>query len=74
MTKQIVVEKGVPLPGSRGHENPYKEVLETMNVGESFVAEGERSGSVSGAANSSLKPKKFTSRKVEGGHRVWRAE
>jgi len=55
------IEKGMPIPKSN------RSVLRDMEIGDSFFV--ERLGSFN---FSTLRPLKFTMRKVEGGYRIWR--
>lgn len=72
------IDKGIPIPiGS--HNGSCKYSGDKMEVGDSiFVAAGSVKDSyrisLSGTLNKKHKPKKFTSRSVEGGTRIWRIE
>lgn len=74
---KIVVEKGVPLPGTSPRGEHWK-VLGSMNVGESFFLphEGHRgyAHTLAGNANRIFAPKRFASRAVDGGRRIWRVQ
>jgi hypothetical protein len=66
------IEKGVPIPGrDRGAFMP---AAKAMEVGDSFVIpEDIKSGPIAaGNLNRALAPKRFVSRKVDGGFRIWR--
>jgi hypothetical protein len=66
------IEKGVPIPGS--DRGAFMPAAKAMEVGDSFVIpEDVKSGPIAaGNLNKALAPKRFVSRKVDGGHRVWR--
>ncbi len=76
-TKQkYVIDKGIPIPPI-SRKGSYTSVLRQMKVGDSvFIKDKTPSGL--GGTLSSLKPRKFTSRKVTEkdteGVRVWRIE
>lgn len=67
------IEKGIALPqikSSRGNGYPFAE----MEVGDSFITEN-KSVSASSIQFCKKNPDKaFTSRKVEGGYRIWRVK
>lgn len=75
MSAPVVIEKGVPVPAGRwDYESGYWTALRALEVGDSFVVpDGYKAAmSMAGLANRSEKPKKFTSRKVDGGRHIWR--
>lgn len=70
-----VIETSHPMPSTSRCGAPRKHVFYDMNVGDSFFVEGETSqGNVAmQSRNYAAKSgKKFVSRKVEGGVRIWR--
>jgi hypothetical protein len=74
MSTQIKVEKAIPIPQDR-NKYPFK----TMEVGDSFFvpANGEALQRVQNRVSNSWKrhaSKRFLSRQIDGGVRVWRIE
>lgn len=67
----IAIEKGIPIPNSGAGRTP-KYPWRTMEVGDSFFAENVRNVSAMAAAAMRRTGLKFTVRKVEDGHRIWR--
>ena len=71
------IEKGIPIPAPAGGR-PAVYPLEGMDVGDSFfipLPEGKKpQGTQSGVARAARRfaDKTFSSRKVEGGIRIWR--
>ena len=62
------IDKGVPLPG-KCTKYPW----EQMGIGDSFfVKNGNQARVGASATNAARFGKKFTTRKVDGGVRVWR--
>jgi hypothetical protein len=63
------VEKGVPHPG-KGGKYPWS----TMEIGESFFVPDSDGGAPHTAAHAAGRRlgRKFTTKKVDGGRRVWR--
>ncbi len=74
----FVIEKGVPKPDKKGMKAKYP--LGQMEVGDSFLIptegkDAQRSVQTEcGSHWTRLKPKKFASRQVEGGVRIWRVQ
>jgi hypothetical protein len=73
----FVIENRVPLPprsvGGRPEDpNSLSGVLRRMKVGQSLFISGTRRSPLGGTRGARMKPKKFTTRTVEGGIRVWR--
>ena len=77
------IEKGIPIPVSktvtrqgRGRDRLYP--WAEMQVGDSFFVPGEAKrigvASHASAVCKRYAPKRFVSRKVEGGVRIWRVE
>ena len=68
-----VIEKGVPLPISRGGSNSCS-ILRLMEINDSIFFAGRTAASISGWAVRVGKDHnmKFTCRTVEGSVRVWR--
>lgn len=72
----IAVEKGIPLPGRKHHKYPFDE----MDVGDSFFIPAKSADDAARAQVSALGAmrarrlldKDFTTRRVDGGVRVWR--
>lgn len=75
------IDKGVPLPESRGRKpcGAYAEVMSKMEIGDSFVTEGEKMPSLQSAVRQAAKRARITitaRREGEEGFklRVWRVE
>jgi hypothetical protein len=68
----FVIEKGVPFPGPQGRG--LFGAVRRMEVGDSiFVADGKQNTvSATGSAIGRRTGRKFMTRKVEGGIRIWR--
>jgi len=71
------IDKGVTKPErGRGRGRPDKYPWKAMKIGDSFfVPTGEEFKGIRGATAAATKrhaPKRFSSRKVDGGIRVWR--
>lgn len=67
----VQVEKNVPIPSTVSHGNtkyPWHE----MEVGGSFIYEGNPTGAHNSAYQASRFGKKFKARKTEDGMRIWR--
>lgn len=66
------VERGIPIPPSnKGRlKGKLSRALDALSVGECLFNPG--TGVVNARTLRLLKPKTFTQRKVQGGHRVWR--
>lgn len=63
----IQIEQSIPIPARSRH--PLGAALGTMEIGESFLMDKQPNG----ASLAYHKPRKFMTRKVEGGgYRVWR--
>jgi hypothetical protein len=67
----IKIEKGIPIPPPRGLG--ISAALRAMDVGDSFLITGRNQASASSALGR-FAPKKFATRNVEGGVRIWRTE
>lgn len=69
------IEAGVPIPTARERkvQNPLVAQADRLQVGESFLVEGMAKQKVA-AFLFRLRPKKFTTRIVDGGVRIWRTE
>lgn len=67
----FVIETNVPMPG--GRLAPLTMTIRALNVGESFLIAGSRPNHL-GNIFATQKPKKFSTRKVEGGTRIWRTK
>ena len=74
----FAVEKGVPLPARKNGDRATKYPFMRMEVGDSFLipCQGEecRKAQMRVSGRKPTKGKKFTTRMVEGGIRVWRVE
>ena len=80
----VRIEKGIPIPGYKGggsRANPaaikYYERLKELQAGESIlIAEGEIPTGITGTLQyHRLKyGRKFTTRRMDGGLRIWRME
>lgn len=69
---ELKIEKGVPLPpDGRKQLGGVTAAFRAMEVGDSVLLLGKKHSSV-GAIVARLKPKKFATRSVDGGLRVWR--
>lgn len=73
------IEKNIPITSKRQKARISKYPFEQMEVGDSLFAEGYISGKklVQAASNYVAKRgagKKFTSRSIDGGYRVWRIQ
>ena len=69
------IEKGIPAPPARNYYLRYP--WDAMAVGDSFFVPDDKRSSVRSAAskrNQLNNGKRFISRAVEGGVRVWRVE
>ena len=78
MTENFKIEKGIQIPETRGTKSKYP--WKTMIVGDSFFVEAAmksvRYKTIQSAAYRSGKKigRKFTTRFIDGGLRVWRTE
>ena len=72
------IDKGIPIPHPRQCGRMPYYPMDTMDVGDSFLVPDSnvkgRATALVSSANKRHAPKRFTSRKVTGGHRVWRIE
>lgn len=68
------IEKDIPIPKKRPPIKGYKYPLREMEIGDSFLVEGDGYLLCKKihTHTSALKPKKFRSRTVKEGMRVWR--
>lgn len=70
---EFKIEKGIPVPSHRGAPSKYP--WEQMEVGDSFFVPAEDTtknfGSLARTSGKRMGAK-FTSRKLDGGWRVWR--
>lgn len=72
-------EDGIPIPPARRGKakfsrRPMVASLRALNVGQSFFVPQIDAARIVTAAVMYVKPKRFTTRAVEGGIRVWRIE
>jgi len=71
----VQIEKGVPLPTGKGRVKSRKQVLDIMEVGDSFRVPPDESTAWKSAANTYGKNgRKYSVRIFEGGYRLWRIE
>ena len=70
----LKIEKGIPSPSKRGRVASLSTVLKSMALQDSVYVECKNSGSVNAPITKVKKETafQFTTRKVEGGFRVWR--
>lgn len=70
-----VIEDGVPVPRAKAGRNPSSltAALRAMGVGQSVLVADKEQRSLA-CYWGRLRPKKFVSRNVEGGVRIWRVE
>jgi hypothetical protein len=73
MTSEFNIEKGIPVP-RRGTARTYP--FHEMEVGDSFFVKDGNANYIGGAARQYAHHtgRKYATRKVEGGVRVWRVE
>lgn len=67
----IKIDKGIPIPNAdKGGKYPFH----AMNVGDSFFVEGKKAFQMAGTVGQqqNRNGKRFTTRTVDGGTRVWR--
>jgi len=64
----LKIEQGIPMPGA--NQTPLSQALRVMEVGDSFLVSKRPIGN----QLAMFKPKRFATRAVEGGYRVWRTE
>lgn len=72
---EFEVEKGIPLPQPR-RKTGFVEALRQLQIGESILATRKSITAVSSAVRYATigTTRKYTSRTVDGGVRVWRIE
>lgn len=70
------IEKGIPVPKMTGAGRKTKYPFESMQVGDSFFVKDGAVKTLSRSCGTYGKrlERKFTSRTVDGGARVWRTE
>lgn len=78
----IIIEDGIPIPEKNAGRklSPYTEVMLVMAVGQSFFVPTESAAETKLVStrlkarwnSATLKDRRFTSRTVEGGFRIWR--
>lgn len=69
----IEIERGIPMPQKvRGRDAKYP--WEKMEVGDSFFVQGRKTFGNQASTRSLKDGKKYTTRKENGGVRVWRLE
>lgn len=76
MVSEFHIEKGIPVPKLVGTGRRNKYPFESMEVGDSFFVKDGKVKTLSRSCGTYGKrlERKFTSRTVEGGARVWRTE
>jgi hypothetical protein len=72
----LKIEKNIPVPGKAtgSRTSPLRVAVLTMECGDSVLVMGKKTNEVSARLSylQKFSGRKFTSRKVEGGVRVWR--
>ena len=73
---EFTIEKGIPVPKMTGAGRKTKYPFESMQVGDSFFVKDGTVKTLSRSCGTYGKrlERKFTSRTVNGGARVWRVE
>ena len=73
---EFTIEKGIPVPKMTGAGRKTKYPFESMQVGDSFFVKDGTVKTLSRSCGTYGKrlERKFTSRTVDGGSRVWRVE
>lgn len=73
---EFTIEKGIPVPKMTGAGRKTKYPFESMQVGDSFFVKDGTVKTLSRSCGTYGKrlERKFASRTVEGGARVWRVE
>ncbi len=76
MVNEFHIEKGIPVPKMTGAGRKTKYPFDVMEVGDSFFVKDAKVKTLSRTCGSHGKrlSRKFISRTVEGGVRVWRTE
>jgi hypothetical protein len=76
MMNEFHIEKGIPVPKQVGAGRKNKYPFDAMEVGDSFFIKDGKVKTLSRSCGTYGKrlERKFTSRTVEGGARVWRTE
>ena len=76
MVNEFHIEKGIPVPKTAGAGRKTKYPFESMQVGDSFFVKDGTVKTLSRSCGTYGKrlERKFTSRTVDGGARVWRVE
>jgi hypothetical protein len=72
----FVIEDGIPIPPKRPKRPGagLTDAARSMEVGQSLLVPGAKSTSTVAGTLYRLRPMRYTSRKVEGGVRIWRVE
>lgn len=70
--KPLKIESGVPVPYIRGNRGMYVNMAKKMKTGDSIFLDNVGAKSLLAAAR--RQGKKFISRKVDAGYRVWYVE
>lgn len=76
MVNEFHIEKGIPVPKMTGAGRKTKYPFESMEVGDSFFIKDTKVKTISRTCCQHGKrlSRKFASRTVDGGVRVWRTE
>lgn len=76
MMSEFTIEKGIPVPKQIGAGRKTKYPFDLMEVGDSFLVTDLKVKTISRSCGTYGKrlERKFTSRTVDGGVRVWRTE
>ena len=75
IVKGIKIEDHIPLPTKiGGRSSLYSDAMGAMDVGDSFLMSGVKTGGAIYAAKKNHPGKKFACRPVSAGVRVWRVE
>ena len=70
----FVIENDVPQPMGRGKDNPIRQAMEALSVGQSFLIPGAKSTSAALGIAKLMTDRKFRTSKKSNGVRVWRVK
>ncbi len=70
----FVIEDNVPLPTPRGRTNPLRVAMQALEVGQSFLIPGATSTRGALGVAKLVEGKRFRTRTLSTGVRVWRTE
>ena len=73
----IIIEKGIPVPGASLWSREKSRVLSTMEVGDSFLLPDPSNSDLYNLRNAAsrygkMHRRRYAVRKVDGGYRCWR--